>query len=300
MRMEKSKSREKFSLYHSFYRILYTLSFLALIYFAVDGYSFYSTSYSQRPRHELYRELRPAGNYGHAFGIIGSTMMIFMLLYTVRKRSKLFGRVGRLSGWLDLHIYFGVIGPLLVILHTSFKVQGLVAVSFWSMIAVAGSGVFGRYLYLQIPRDVGGEQLSANELDELKGKFTEQLSSEIQLEKSQLEMLEKDLAADSHKDAGLIRSLWFLITSDLFRPIRRRMMRRRYRSKFKLPAHLHDQVFQIFWEKALLNRKIAFLNQVQTLFHYWHVFHKPFAIIMYLVMLIHVVVAVWLGYVWIF
>jgi hypothetical protein len=36
------------------------------------------------------------------------------------------------------------------------------------------------------------------------------------------------------------------------------------------------------------------------LFHYWHVFHKPFAFIMYIIMLIHIGIALWLGYRWIF
>jgi hypothetical protein len=50
-----------------------------------------------------------------------------------------------------MHIFFGLVGPALVILHSAFKVQGLVALSFWSMIAVAAR-VFSAATYLQIPR----------------------------------------------------------------------------------------------------------------------------------------------------
>ena len=50
----------------------------------------------------------------------------------------------------------------------------------------------------------------------------------------------------------------------------------------------------------LLQQRILVLNRVQRLFHYWHVFHKPFAILMYVIMFVHVGVAVWLGYTWIF
>ncbi len=258
------------------------------------------TPYSQRPRHDAYRDLRPAGNIGHAFGIIGSAMMLFMLLYSLRKRTRMFGKLGNLSYWLDIHIYFGVIGPLLVILHTSFKVQGLVAVSFWSMVAVASSGVFGRYLYRQIPRDIDGEQLTNVELDSMKNRLTEQISVDVKLNKEQLNKLDAELSAGSFENYGLAKSLWFLIISDLLRPFKRKKLKRKYMTELNLPPHLHDQVFDIFWEKSLLERRISFLNQVQTLFHYWHVFHKPFAVIMYLVMIVHVVVAVWLGYVWLF
>jgi hypothetical protein len=37
---------------------------------------------------------------------------------------------------------------------------------------------------------------------------------------------------------------------------------------------------------------------VHELFHYWHVLHKPFAVVMYLFMLVHVAVAFATGYGW--
>ena len=39
-------------------------------------------------------------------------------------------------------------------------------------------------------------------------------------------------------------------------------------------------------------------SQLQGLFHYWHVIHKPFAIVMYLFMIVHIVVASVTGYGW--
>jgi hypothetical protein len=41
-------------------------------------------------------------------------------------------------------------------------------------------------------------------------------------------------------------------------------------------------------------------NAIHQLFHYWHVIHKPFAIIMYIIMFVHILVAVYVGYTWIF
>jgi hypothetical protein len=42
------------------------------------------------------------------------------------------------------------------------------------------------------------------------------------------------------------------------------------------------------------------LNTARRLLHHWHIFHKPFAIIMILIMIVHVIVAVSFGYRWIF
>ena len=51
-------------------------------------------------------------------------------------------------------------------------------------------------------------------------------------------------------------------------------------------------------QKALLHRRILLWDRLHELFHYWHVFHKPFAVVMYLFMIVHIAVAVMTGYGW--
>jgi len=298
--MSVDNSRQEKSLFKIVKLIMYLITIIFIILILIDGFSFYTTPYQQRPRHEDYRHLRPAGDLGHAAGIIGSSMMIFMLLYSLRKRTRFFRNWGRLNRWLDIHIFFGIMGPLLVVIHTSFKVQGLVAVSFWSMVAVALSGVLGRYLYLQIPRDFQGEQLSAQEIDNLKSGLAKELISDSKIDQNQIQKIENELSLERKAKRGTLRMLLAIITDDLTRPFRVRKYRRRYLRRMNLPKEMKDKILTAILDRALLNRKIAFLNQVQTLFHYWHVFHKPFAIIMYIIMLVHVGIAIWLGYTWVF
>jgi hypothetical protein len=57
----------------------------------------------------------------------------------------------------------------MVLYHTSFKFGGIVAVSFWSMVAVFLSGIVGRFIYIQIPRTIEGRELSLNEVRNLEG-----------------------------------------------------------------------------------------------------------------------------------
>ncbi len=280
--------------------LLYSTAFIILIWMVIDGFSFYTTPYQLRPQHEDYRFLRPAGALGHGVGVIGSVMMAFMLLYSVRKRTRIFKNWGRLNRWLDIHIFFGIIGPLLVVVHTSFKVQGLVAVSFWSMVAVALSGVLGRYLYLQIPRNVQGEQMSPQEIDILKAELGEKLIFDSKIDQNQLEKIERDLSYEQREKRGTLGMLFAIITDDLMRPFKMKKYRHKYLKNMNLPHEVEDKILTLLLNRSLMNRKIAFLNQVQTLFHYWHVFHKPFAIIMYLIMLVHVGIATWLGYTWLF
>ena len=50
-------------------------------------------------------------------------------------------------------------------------------------------------------------------------------------------------------------------------------------------------------QKVALRRKVLLWTQIHDLFHYWHVFHKPFAAIMYLFMVVHIIVALLMGYI---
>jgi len=218
----------------------------------------------------------------------------------VRKRAKFFRRWGALSKWLDIHIYCGIMGPMLIILHTSFKVQGLVAVSFWSMIAVALSGVFGRYLYLQIPRNVRGDELSLKELDELGTQINNEIKGEINISEDEIRRLEMLISPNINPDRGILYILTWSLKADLTRSFRLRKIQKRFSAAFNIPPTQMQRLIINLRRKMSLNRRILLLNQIQRLFHYWHVFHKPFAIIMYLIMLIHVGIAVWLGYTWIF
>jgi len=281
-------------------KAIYIVSFIFIVYFAIRGFSFYTTGYQTRPQLEAYRNLRPAGDFGHGVGIIGSATMLFMLLYSLRKRTRFFGKMGRLSHWLDIHIYFGIIGPLLVILHSSFKVQGLVAVSFWSMVAVALSGVFGRYLYLQIPRNVDDDNLSLKEIEESKSSLDKQLKDGFNIQADVITAVGDSLAISLTHDTGIIRSFIIIFFDDLIRPFKAGRMKKSLAKAYNIDHTTVDELYGLFRRKHLLERKILLFDQIQQLFHYWHVFHKPFAFIMIFVMIVHVGVAVALGYTWTF
>ena len=49
-----------------------------------------------------------------------------------------------------------------------------------------------------------------------------------------------------------------------------------------------------------LSKKIARLETMKRYFKYWHVAHMPFALIMLVIVIIHIVVAFTFGYKWIF
>lgn len=273
---------------------LYGIGSSLIVYFLVTGFDYYTTAYGQRPFHADYRALRPAGRLGLLFGTVGTAMMALLLLYSVRKRTRLFGRLFRLKHWLDVHIFFGVTGPLFILLHTSFKFDGLVAVSFYSMTAVALSGVFGRYLYIQIPRNIKGDSIGVDELEARNRELTTALERDFALEPQQIE----DMMIMLYGDPDRKPSLLGMIFGDLVRPWRLRSVRRALPSRFSISEDRAEALVSTALRKSTLQRRIGRLKRVQRLFHYWHVIHRPFALVMYLIAMVHIVVALLFGISW--
>ncbi|MGE5464997.1 MAG: hypothetical protein ACM3PS_16655 [Syntrophothermus sp.] len=97
--------------------------------------------------------------FGHAIGILGFLLMLMTeTLYSLRKRSR---RVkwGRMSTWLQSHIFMGIVGPYMVLLHTSWKFNGLAGVTTLLTFVIVASGFIGRYIFTRIPRTLDGLEI---------------------------------------------------------------------------------------------------------------------------------------------
>ena len=109
------------------------------------------------------RAIPPAGElFGHGLGILG---FIFMLstetLYSLRKRSRSV-QWGRMSTWLQFHIFMGLVGPFMVLLHTSWKFNGIAGVTTLLTIIIVVSGFIGRYIFTRIPRTKDGLEIEGS------------------------------------------------------------------------------------------------------------------------------------------
>jgi hypothetical protein len=273
--------------------LLYVLAGAAVLAMLAAGADFYRTPLLERAHHDGYWHWKAGGSIGHKLGVAGTSMMVVMLLYSVRKRVGALRRAGPLPRWLDVHIFLGVFGPLLVVLHSTFKVQGLVALSFWSMVVVASSGVLGRYLYQQIPRTRAGEELALAELEAQDRDLSAELRTRFGLDERQLAQLDALVAVPER--TGLLGGLVRLLTDDL----RLRVALRRFAASCRsVPRRVVREFERVVRQKAHVRRRILLWDRVHELFHYWHVLHKPFALVMYLFMVVHVAVAVVTGYAW--
>ncbi len=106
------------------------------------------------------RAIPPAGAlFGHLLGILGFILMLLTeTLYSIRKRSQT-ARWGSMASWLQFHIFTGLVGPYLVLLHASWKFNGLAGTTTLLTIIIVISGFIGRYIYTQIPRTLEGVEI---------------------------------------------------------------------------------------------------------------------------------------------
>jgi len=142
-----------------------------------------------------YREVPAAsGLFGHLIGVLGFILMLMTeLLYSLRKRSRT-ARWGKMSDWLAFHIFTGLVGPFMVLLHSSWKFQGLAGAVMLMTVVIVVSGFIGRYIYTAVPRTVDGA--------ELQGSMLEQSLAEMDAEVKRMEIF-KDSVAEKEQEIRL-------------------------------------------------------------------------------------------------
>jgi hypothetical protein len=160
---------------------------------------------------------------------------------------------------------------------------------------VAASGVFGRFLYVQIPRSMAGDELSLSQIQELDAGLSIALAADFGLDREMIARVER--VAERGVDPR--RPLLMLLAGMAIEPWRLRVRLRRLLRELDFG---HDanwrRLAALLRRKAVLHRRLVLLGRLRELFHYWHVVHKPFAVLMYLFMVVHIVVAWMTGYAW--
>ncbi|MCK9205476.1 MAG: hypothetical protein M0P66_00040 [Salinivirgaceae bacterium] len=284
---------------HRIYLLVLSLIVLLTLVFLINkGISYYKIPLEERVFHPEHSVLKPSGGMGHGLGIIGSfAMLLGVSLYMIRKRYRMFSRWGILKHWLEFHIFLCTLGPILVLFHTAFKFGGLVAISFWSMVAVFLSGIIGRFIYIQIPRTIEGRELSLSEVRDLKSDLGAVLHASFQMDEQSYQII----IDATKKRVEIYDSNWVKRTIRKYKEDRRTIARvKEVLKNNNLPKKQYRQVLTMVKNDISLNRRIDRLVTMQNLFKYWHVAHLPFAIVMLVIMVIHVGVTLAFGYKWIF
>ena len=274
---------------------------------AIYGADYYVLSAADRPFSPKHVLLRPSGSIGIKLGIFGVFLFLIIFLYPLRKRIPWLARIGKSKHWLDFHVIVGLTAPLIIAFHSSFKFHGIAGVAFWIMTAVALSGLVGRYVYAQLPRSLDSAEISFKELEQQQQELTSELAGQRMISAADLRWIARIPTADQVRAMPLYRALLRMIALDLARPFQVAGLRRRvlgwggvlacFGGLLRSDDEELEFVVKTARRKSSLSKRIAFLARTQQILHLWHVIHRPFSYTFAVLAIIHIGVALSLGYI---
>jgi hypothetical protein len=227
-----------------------------------------------------------AGNLvGHSLGVVGFLLMLMTeTLYSLRKRSRR-ARWGRTSSWLRFHIFTGLVGPFLVLLHASWKYNGLAGMVALMTGIVVLSGFIGRFIYTAVPRTVDGAAVEAGELE-----------AQIAVAEAELHLWLADHPDAAHSLSRQLDAVPALSTSGPMLVLGRSFLEwiprlAWWREKQRMEPATRAQAREIdrlLRRQRTLRRQMASLALARHMLAVWRTVHIPIGMVLFTAAFIHI------------
>jgi len=230
------------------------------------------------------------GFFGHSLGILGFTLMLMTeTLYSRRKRSRRAGW-GKMASWLQFHIFTGLVGPYLVLLHTSFKFNGLAGVVMLLTVVVVASGFVGRYIYTAIPRTAEGAEVEAGDLQRAIGESETALQNWLAANAG---AKESELLAAATAATAFPGGLSLVFGRGL-RDLRQRLAWRRLRRRMGGVRSAQINVLEsLIRRRQTYQRQVASLTAARRMLAVWHSVHVPIGMTLFFAAVVHILGAIY-------
>jgi hypothetical protein len=289
-------------------RVLLAWLLAASVVLVIAGYGFnyYTLSAAQRPLSAKHELLRPSGSIGITLGMFGVFLFFLIYLYPLRKHWGWLGRQGNSRHWLDFHVVLGTTAPFIIAFHASFKFGNIAGMAFWSMLLVTLSGFVGRYLYSQIPRGLSAAELSRKELQEKEEIFRKELEEQKRAFGYCIEALYHLPTPEHVASTPLVEALFSMILIDFKRPFQASLARLQavgfgtwlfsFCGLRHTPDRKLERAIEVAQTQAALSKRVLFLKRTQQVFQLWHVIHRPFSYAFAILAMLHICIALLMGY----
>jgi hypothetical protein len=261
------------------------------------GWSYYRSGLGTRALHPDYRLLNPAGFLGHGYGMIGTALIVTNLAYLIRRRFAKYipPQFGSMKAWLNAHVFTGLVGSLFILFHSAFQLRTPVAtVTSVSLGIVVATGLVGLYLYLLMPK------AGLAPLTERLGVYQSLLPD---LVTGVDDFVKRTPATSLPLDAGLVRTLitvprWVIEARARRRGIVRtaradKLFRAVARTDAALARDLVDELGDLAAAEVDTHAGRAVMGS-------WRSLHRFLAILMLVSVSVHIAVAWYYGFRWIF
>ena len=251
-----------------------------------------------RQRNEYY--LTAESGYGYYLGILGGSLMLMLLAYPLRKRLGFMRGWGSVRHWFQLHMVLGVIGPIAILFHSNFSLGSTNStLALFAMLAVAASGLVGRYLYSRIHYGLYGRKAQLSELRLASEAAREPLCHLFELVPDMKLRLEQHEGLVATPSEGLVASVARVLGTGastrathrvclqmLRSALEREATRRDWTRKNRKEAYRAAREHLTCYLEAV--RRVAEYDLFVRLFGLWHVLHLPLFFLLVVVALLHV------------
>jgi hypothetical protein len=234
---------------------------------------------------------------GYALGLTGALLMLGLLLYPARKRFRFMQELGALKHWFRFHMLGGVLGPILVLFHSTFRVGSFnAAVALTCMLLVVASGLVGRFIYRRIHHGLYGTHATLKDLEQTLAQQFEALGPQLSRMPLVKQEVERFTALVSHRPAARGARAAHFLSLGMKRILAGRAVRRAL-AAYRGPdthraaashANLDTLLRTIDGTLQAVQRRAQF-STYEQLFSLWHVIHIPFLCMLVITAVVHVV-----------
>ena len=240
--------------------------------------------------------------FGYFLGIVSVCCMLLLLLYPLRKRIRKLKFLGPLPRWFRNHMIFGVSAPIVALYHCNFSLGSLNSrIALFSALAVAGSGLIGRFIYSKIHHGLYGRKANLKELLEkiqVPAPGAVKFGSLIPELSARLTQYDRDVLAPPK---NLFRCFLLPVVMWIRTGMQNRRLNRFVRASLAIQAERspeiarHQVQFEKLFRQHIANhlahvRKVAEFTAYDRLFALWHKVHLPFFVLLLVSVVVHVAV----------
>jgi hypothetical protein len=195
-----------------------------------------------------------------------------------------------MSDWLSFHIYTGIVGPYLVILHSSWKFHGLAGVLTLMTVMVVASGFIGRYIYTSMPRTADEVEIESGQVMRQISIIEAELKQRYQAEPATVKASADRLVAERPIKGSVGRLFLTRAWADWQQ--RRKWQALKKRSTPAERAHIVE-LEGLTRRRDTLRRQMASLAMARKLFALWHAIHIPLGMLLFVAAFIHIAAAIY-------
>lgn len=236
---------------------------------------------------------RASGLFGHGLGIAGFILMLMTeTLYSLRKRARI-ARWGRMAYWLKFHIFTGLVGPYMVLLHTSWKFAGLAGVVMLLTIIVVISGFIGRYIYTAIPRTVDGLVLEESDLAAMIRETEASLQRWLQLQSKRTQQVVREMLTVEARLMATLPPAVLLWVRPVVEGYYRWLWWREKRKLERLARAEVKKLDRLLARRRVLRRQRSMLLWARRALSLWHTLHVPLGIVLFTLAFVHICAALY-------